>query len=392
MFSRFQKKVHSSSYFKRQTLDYISKAKDKFFLKYKNKNNINNTNYSTLGLVKTPLTNKNNNLDIDKYLLDKTAKKSKISIKKGAGPLIKFNFFSSSVKSNYRKFIDNNNNIFINYKNMNNNSLFLKNKGKIKYSVSQDSKVFQKLNSSEMKSKISFKKEKENINLNSDNTNLIRTFNRKLTYKTLNNIIKKYKYKLELKKEEENKDDKVCLLDKDFKVKNFILNPNQVIDYLNLNEKNNFFQPSTTRKSIKNFENKYNLFKKNRIINRNRSALKENRYDKIKEIYPTVLNIEGQRNRKILYEINDEDKKKKKNEKPNCVYYKHHFNLRKRMFKEKSKAEEGAKANPSDFAYKSQLLILSMKIYQKAIHQLQKKISFKYNLDLPLYNLFLNLD
>ena len=195
---------------------------------------------------------------------------------------------------------------------MNNNSLFLKNKGKIKYSGNQDSKVFQKLNSSEMKSKISFKKEKENINLNSDNTNLIRTFNRKLTYKTLNNIIKQYKYKLELKKEEEKKDDKVCLLDKDFKVKNFILNPNQVIDYLNLNEKNNFFQPSTTRKSIKKFENKYNLFKKNRIINRNRSALKENRYDKIKEIYPTVLNIDGQRNRKILYEINDEDKKKKK--------------------------------------------------------------------------------
>jgi hypothetical protein len=270
---------------------------------------------------------------------------------------------------------------------MNNSSLFLKNKEKIKYSFSQDSKIFKKLNSSEMKSKLS-----NNINFNSDNSNLIRTFNRKITYKTLNNIIKQYKYKLELKKEEENKNDKVCLLNKDFKVKNFILNPNQVIDYLNLNEKNNFFQPSTTKRSVKNLEKKYNLFKKNRIINRNRSALMENRYEKIKQIYPTVLNIEGQRNRKILYEINDEDKKKQKNEKPNCVYYKHHFNLQKRMFKEKNKAEELAKVNLSDLAYKAQLLILSMKIYQRAIHQLEKKISFKFNLDLPLYNLFLNFD
>ena len=387
MSSKFKKKEHSSSYFKRKTLANISKAKEKFFLKYKNKNNITGTNYSTLGFEKTPLTNKNSNLDIKKYLLDKDNTKSKISIKKGIAPPLKFKFFSSSATSNYRKFIDNNNNIFINYKDMNNSSLFLKNKEKIKYSFSQDSKIFKKLNSSEMKSKLS-----NNINFNSDNSNLIRTFNRKITYKTLNNIIKQYKYKLELKKEEENKNDKVCLLNKDFKVKNFILNPNQVIDYLNLNEKNNFFQPSTTKRSVKNLEKKYNLFKKNRIINRNRSALKENRYDKIKEIYPTVLNIEGQRNRKILYEVNDEDKKKKKNEKPNCVYYKRHFNLRKRMFKEKNKAEELAKVNLSDLAYKAQLLILSMKIYQRAIHQLEKKISFKFNLDLPLYNLFLNFD
>ena len=122
------------------------------------------------------------------------------------------------------------------------------------------------------------------------------------------------------------------------------------------------------------------------------AALIENRYDKIKKIYPTVLNIEGQRNRKILYELNDENKKKKKNKKSNCVYYRHHFNLQKRMFREKSKAEECSKANISDLAYKSQLLILSMKMYQRAIHQLQKKNSLRFNLDLPLYNMFLNLD
>ena len=62
------------------------------------------------------------------------------------------------------------------------------------------------------------------------------------------------------------------------------------------------------------------------------------------------------------------------------------------MIKEKNKVEQYAKDNPSEFAYKSQLLILSMKMYQRAIHQLEKKNSFKFNLDLPLYNLFLNLD
>ena len=62
------------------------------------------------------------------------------------------------------------------------------------------------------------------------------------------------------------------------------------------------------------------------------------------------------------------------------------------MIKERNKAEQSAKANLSDLAYKSQLLILSMKMYQRAIHQLEKKNSFKISLDLPLYNLFLNLD
>lgn len=227
--------------------------------------------------------------------------------------------------------------------------------------------------------------EKKDINKNSDNQSLIRTFNRKLTFKNLNNLIKQYKYKIELKKSEEKKNDKICVLDQNFKVKNFVLTPNQVIEFLNLNEKNNFFQPSTPKKII-------NKLQKKNIFNRNKSVLVEKRHDKIKKIYPTVLNIEGQKNRKILYELNDEIKKKKKNYKSICVYYRHHFNLQRRMLKEKRKHEECAKANLSDLAYNSQLRILSMKIYQRAIHQLEKKNSFKFNLDLPLYNLFLNLD
>ena len=63
-------------------------------------------------------------------MLDKNNNKSKISIRKGVNPPLKFKFFSSSATSNYRKFIDNNNNIFINFKDMNNSSLFLKNKEK----------------------------------------------------------------------------------------------------------------------------------------------------------------------------------------------------------------------------------------------------------------------
>ena len=383
-----KKKVHSSYYFKKKTLDNIIKAKEKFFLKYKNKFNTNKTNFSTLGQDKTSLPQKS--IEPNKSLLyfkNSNNSKSKISLKKGANFPIKLKFFSSSASSNFRKFIDNNNNIFINYKNMNNNSDFLKSIQKMKHSFSHENKIGQKMNNSELK-----RKESLNLNENCDNSNLIRTFNRKSTFKHLNNLINQYKYKNELKNEEEKKSDKVCLLEQNFKVKNFILNPNQVIDYLNLNEKNNFFQPSSTRKSNIKSKKALNILKYNKIINRNRSALMENRYDKIKKIYPTVLNIEGQRNRKILNEINDEKKKKKKNDKPNCIYYRHHFNLQKRMFREKNKAEEWAKVNLSELAYKSQLLILSMKMYQRAIHQLKKKNSLKFNLDLPLYNLFLNLD
>ena len=383
-----KKKVHSSYYFKKKTLDNIIKAKEKFFLKYKNKFNTNKTNFSTLGQDKTSLPQKS--IEPNKSLLyfkNSNNSKSKISLKKGANFPIKLKFFSSSASSNFRKFIDNNNNIFINYKNMNNNSDFLKSIQKMKHSFSHENKIGQKMNNSELK-----RKESLNLNENCDNSNLKRTFNRKSTFKHLNNLINQYKYKNELKNEEEKKSDKVCLLEQNFKVKNFILNPNQVIDYLNLNEKNNFFQSSSTRKSTIKSKKALNILKYNKIINRNRSALRENRYEKIKKIYPTVLNIEGQRNRKILNEINDEKKKKKKNDKPNCIYYRHHFNLQKRMFREKNKAEEWAKVNLSDLAYKSQLLILSMKIYQRAIHQLEKKNSLKFNLDLPLYNLFLNLD
>ena len=383
------KRVYSSSYFKRKTLDNILKAKEKFILK--GKTNSNKTDYSSIGPGKTSLNNNEIKYDNSKSLFSENKLKSKISLKKTENPPIRLNFFFSSTSNTFRKFFENNknNNIFINFKNINNNSKIKNNKDKenkekIKYSYNQDCKIFQQLNNSTSK--------EENISKDKNNNKFIRTFNKKLTFNHLNNLIKQYKYKINLQNEKEKLNDKICLLKKDFKVKNFILNPDQVIDYLDLNEKNNFFQSSTFRKTINKYSKKFNFLKNNRLFYRNRSTPIENRIQRIKSIYPTVLNIEGHRNRKILYELNDEKKKKKKNEIHNCVYYRHHFNLQKRMIKERNKAEESAKANLSDLAYKSQLLILSMKMYQRAIHQLEKKNSFKISLDLPLYNLFLNLD
>ena len=368
------KKNSSVSYFKRKALDNLLKAKEKYA--HMNKNNTNKTNYSSLAIDnKTSLNNINSKINQNNLLLYKNRSNSQISLKKGVNHPIKFKFFSSPSKRNYK--LDNNNNIYINYRDITINQS--SNINSNKFSYNKDSK--QNLSEEKLKPK--------NDNLNSENPNIIRTFNKKLTFKTLNGLKKQYKYKMELKKEEENILDKVCLLNKNFNVKNFILSPRQVIYYLNLNEKNKFFvsSGSKNKKKINN-----NFLRKNKFCNRSRSAYIENRLDKIKKIYPTILNIEGQKNRKILYELNDESKKKIKNEKPNCIYYNHHFNLQRRMQKEKYKAEQYANVNLSDLAYKSQLLILSMKIYQRAIHQLQKKNSFKFNLDLPLYNLFLNFD
>lgn len=411
MSSKPFKRVHSPSFYKKKALDNILKVKEKFNFKYKNsdnKNNSNNkrTNYSTLSVGKTMLSNKNINKNEKKSLLINKSflsnknisnikkplysskSKSKISLRKNIDPYISLNMLSLSTGSNYKKYIENNNsnNIKLNNRNTNNisnYSSFNKNKEKIKYSYSQDNKIFKKLNNSDYKSKISLRNQNNSLNG-------IRTFNKKLTYRHLNILTKQYKYKIKMEKEEENKNDKICVLKDDFQVKNFNLNPNQVIDYLNLNEYNDFFRPSTARKTLHVFKKKYNFFNNKNIINKNMSMRKESRQEKINNIYPSIFNIEGQRNRKILNELNDEVKKNKKNDKPNCAYYKHHFNLQRRMFREKKKAEESAKSNPSEFAYKSQLLILSMKIYKRQILHLRKRNSFRYHWDLPSYNLFLN--
>ena len=393
MSSRILKKTYSSSFLKRKPLDNILKVKKIFNLKQTLKVKSNTINNSKILPGKNILNNKeiNNNINRNsKSLLYENKTKSNISLKKTNNPFIGLNYFPSS-----SNIMENNkyNGMLINFKSINNNFVDNKNNEKLKYnSYNQDCKISQKLNNFEYTSKINVKE--KNKTEDKKNNNCIQTFNKKLTLKHLNILLKQYKYKKKIENEEEKLNDKKCLLKKDFKVNNFILNPEQVIEYLNLNEKNNFFKSLTIRKNINKYSRKYNLSKnKNKICNRNRNRTPmENGVDKIKNIYPTIMNIEGHRNRKMLYKLNDENKKKKKNEKSNCVYYRHHFNLQKKMIKERNKVEQLAKENPSEFAYKSKLLILSMKMYQRAIHQLQKKISFKFNLDLPLYNLFLNLD
>ena len=388
--SKINSNFYSSFNFKRKTFDNKLKVKEKFLLKKKNNNN-NNTDYSSLGVNKSSLSNK---------IINFNKSKSRISlIKSRPRNPIKLNLFSSSEKSKFNNFIENKNKTININKKINNNSIshisnsvaYPRNK-KIKYNYFSGNKTihFLDLNYSSFTPKI--RNKKENINIIKDKENIIQLFNKKLLFKNIQNILKKYKYKSELEKEEEKKANKICLLNKDFNVKNFVLKPQKVIEYLNLNENKDFFVPSSTKKNLYKFRKKFNFSKNHKVMNRNNSAHIESKLERINSIYPNVLNIEGQINRKILNELNNEAKIRKKNEKPNCVYYKQHFNLKKRMIFEKSKLEAFARKNTTEFAYRSKLLILSMKIYQRAIHYLEKKNSLKFNLDLPSYNLFLNLN
>ena len=390
MSSRFIKRAVSSNFLKKKVLDDFSKAKKKFYFKFYKKDNNNSdnnrdSNYATYNVGKILLRNKNKIINDSLYTSKK--KYSKIKIKKECkyfSPII--NLHSALAKNIFSKFFDSNrskNNIHINYNSISsiiNNSNINEKKDQIIYSFDQDNKIHQKLNSSDIK---------QNASLSSPGKSLkgIQTFNEKTTFRHFNGLTKKHKYKYQIKfgKEEENKNDTICLLKDDFQVKNFNLNPTKVIDYLNLNENSDFFRTFSAKKNIISLKKINNYFDINKQIN------KEDRLEKIKEIYPNVLNIEGQKNRKILNEIDDEIKMpRKKKIKYQCGYYRHHFDIKKRMIKEKNKVEETAKSNVSDSAYKSKLLILSMKIYKRQIKHLEKRNSFKKHLDLPLYNLFLN--
>ena len=213
--------------------------------------------------------------------------------------------------------------------------------------------------------------------------NLRKSFN----YRKINNVISNQN-KTQLKKEKE-KNNKICVLPNYLKINNFNLKTSKILEYLDLNKNNNFF--ICENKIIKPSKS-HNFTTRRKFLNKAKSVLNINKLKKIEEIYPTVLNIEGHKNRKLLSEFKIKEKKKIRTEKSVNVYSKRNFEMRKKMFKEKWKAEEYSKADISDMAYRRQLLIISMKLYQKAIKHLQKKNSYKVNLDLPLYNVFLDLD
>ena len=362
----FEKNIPRSSYFKKKALDSLLKSKEKYLQKQRMSNS-NITNYSTIVMLK------NKTLNFNKS-------KQRKSLIKEQNPSIKLKFFSLSPKIAVNKFIGNEDGNKINNSKISN---FIK---KNAFSLIKENK----LNNSASAPLFNYHKDEIKTNKINNKQKLVQTFSKTSIFKYKNNINNKYNYKAELEKEEEKRKDKICLINKDFEVKNFSLNPNQVIQYLNLNEKSDFFIPSS--KNIHNFKKNISFFKKKKIVNRNNSANIEKRIDRINKIYPNVLNIEGHRNVKILNEINNEAKIKRKNDKPISIYYRNHFELKRRMFKERCKAEDFARKTMSDSNYKSQLLILSMKIYQRAIHYLEKKNSLKFNLDMPSYNIFLNLN
>ena len=197
----------------------------------------------------------------------------------------------------------------------------------------------------------------------------------------------KSKYIPQLKKEEEL-NNKICILPNYLNINNYKINSKKVINYLDLNEdSNNTFFISTNRfLKNKNFKNYYQKGKPPNKSDKSKIT------KKIQDIYPSFSNIEGVKNRKILYELNEEEKRNKKNEKKSSIYHKMNFELRKKMMKEKWKAEKHSKSNLSDLDYNRKLSLLSMKLYQRHIKLLNKKVSSKSSIDLPLYNLFLNLD
>jgi len=221
--------------------------------------------------------------------------------------------------------------------------------------------------------------------------NKVIKINKKFNFNTINNN-KLYKSETELKNDiHKHSDEDVYLLPEYLNVKNFNLKTSKILDYLDFSKSKKFVISEN-----KNNNQKQNNIKKisikKKLLNRAKSSLKPNKLKLLEEIYPTILNIEGQKNRKIIIKLDLENRKKRKIEGAKFIYNKQNLELRKRMVKEKWKIDEYSKVDISRMAYKKQLLILSMKLYQNAIKRMNRKNAFKFNLDFPLYNVFLNID
>ena len=170
-------------------------------------------------------------------------------------------------------------------------------------------------------------------------------------------IIRKFEFN---KKKMNKQKSAICLLNNNFHVKNFSVNPNKVIDYLELNNNRKLFYSSI---DIKN--NKDNI---NQKIDKN------------------DVNI------KNLFGIDNNNKTKKKNDK-NYKFLRENNELKKSMKTIKNKiAKECLKLYPTAMAYNSKLLLETMKIYKKTIHHLQDKNSVTNKNNIQLYNRFLNAD
>ena len=191
---------------------------------------------------------------------------------------------------------------------------------------------------------------------------------------------------------DKKEDGKIYELKKNLMVRNFSFNKPKIFDFLSFNKNNN--NNCLSPKKI-NSKSKRNLIlsEKRKNFRRNGSFTPINRFKKIEDIYPTVFNIEGKINLNLLGQIQTESKRNKKKELINNFVRKSIYEIKKNMIKERNKREtKNYENNISDITYKRRLMMSKVELFKKDLNHLRRKISFKFNIQLPLYNLFLNLN
>ena len=189
-----------------------------------------------------------------------------------------------------------------------------------------------------------------------------------------------------------NEDNKICILPEQMRVKNFSLKTSKILDFLNLNKGNNCFlvEKENMQKNIRLFKN-YKL-KDFRKLEKCGSFTNLNILKKLEDIYPNKLNIEGKKDRKLSSELRNRSKRKKKKEMLNSIFHRNNYNLKKKLTQEKNKKIDDINKSLSIESFKKQLALSTMKNFKKSLDHIKRKISYKFNIQLPLYNLFLNLD
>ena len=93
-----------------------------------------------------------------------------------------------------------------------------------------------------------------------------------------------------------------------------------------------------------------------------------------------------------MSELSYGDKRKKKKEMLNSIFHTNNYNLRKKLTQEKNKKFDDINKSLSIESFKKQIALSSMKNFKKSLAHLKRKISYNFNIQLPLYNLFLNLE
>ena len=76
----------------------------------------------------------------------------------------------------------------------------------------------------------------------------------------------------------------------------------------------------------------------------------------------------------------------------NSIFQRNKYNLKKKLTQEKNKKIDDINKSLSIESFKKQLALSTMKNFKKSLDHIKRKISYKFNIQLPLYNLFLNLD